>query len=383
MPLATQPPKWTSVREKFAAPEEQEGRGRDAVLVIGGSGYIGSILVRKLLAAGHTVRVLDNQLYGDAPLREVSNHPRLEIITADVRDLRALIRATAGMQSAVHLAAIVGDPACQAMPQTALEVNYGATRLLIEVAAGAGIRRFVFASSCSVYGATDSTINEECEVKPLSLYARTKVDSEAALLRAACPGFHPVILRLATVFGLSYRPRFDLAVNVLSARAHIDRHISIQNGRNWRPFIHVQDVAEGIVLALRAPLETVGGQIFNLGDTRLNFTLNEIGDCVRRVFPGTDLETSNDGDARNYRVNFEKIRSALGFRCKLSIEDGIHEIRGALERREVPDYTSVLYNNYKFLQSIRRPVPGDSPRANVVSAFLIHEADGHTAEARA
>ena len=180
------------------------------------------------------------------------------------------------LRSALDLAAIVGDPACELDRQTALEINYAATKMLIELAKGFGINRMIFASSCSVYGATDAIVDENSSVQPISLYGQTKVDSEEAPLLAHEDNFHPVILRFATIFGLSYRPRFDLVVNLLTAKACMERKIIIFNGEQWRPFIHVLDVADAVLQVLAAPLDLVSGQVYNLGDTRLNLTLSQL-----------------------------------------------------------------------------------------------------------
>jgi nucleoside-diphosphate-sugar epimerase len=177
-----------------------DNKGR--VLVVGGAGYIGSLLVECLLEKGYRVRVLDSLMYGDESLRPVRNHPDFELIVGDVRNIQDVVRSVRGVESIIDLAAIVGDPACNQDCGPALETNYAATRMLIEIAKGHGVGRFVFASSCSVYGATDVEVDEKAAVQPISLYGQTKADSEQALLEARSSIFHPTILRFATVFGL-------------------------------------------------------------------------------------------------------------------------------------------------------------------------------------
>lgn len=321
-----------------------------AVLVVGGAGYIGSILVRNLLDTGRRVRILDNLVYGDGAIAGLKGRPGLELLAGDCRNIQNVVSAVKGMDAIIHLAAIVGDSACEQDRQTALEINYAATRMLIEVAKGNGVSRFIFASSCSVYGATDLLADEECPVHPISLYGHTKVDSEAALLNARSAAFHPTILRLATVFGDSYRPRFDLVVNLLVAKAFMERAIVICNAGQWRPFIHVRDAARGICAVLNAPLPLVSGQIFNLGDSGLNHTLAEVAQTVRRFFPDTRVEYVENSDRRNYRVSFDKIRNQIGFRCASKVEDGILELKNSFERGSVGDYTSARYHNQKFLE---------------------------------
>ena len=348
---------------------EEIGTEEKVVLVVGGAGYIGSALVRKLIEAGRKVRVLDKLVYGDGPLQGVLGHPNLELKVGDCRNIQDVVGAVRGADAVIHLAAIVGDPACEQDHKTALEINYAATRMLVEVAKGHGVSRLIFASSCSVYGATDIIMDENSAVHPISLYGQTKVDSELALLAAQTTTFHPTILRLATVFGLSYRPRFDLVVNLLTAKAYKEALITIFNGQQWRPFIHVKDVAAGFVKVLESPIERVSGQIFNLGDDRLNCTLTEVAEKILRFFPGTRVDHIENSDRRNYRVSFEKIRSRLGFRCSLDLDAGIQQIVTAFECGEIVDYTDIQYNNQKFLMISGSPTNKSELDSQVMAAF--------------
>ena len=349
-------------------PASQAG-AEPPVLVIGGAGYIGSILVRKLLQAGRRVRVLDSLVYGDGALREVLDHPNLELIVGDCRNLKTVIRAVKGSEAIIHLAAIVGDPACAQHSETALETNYAATRMLIEVAKGNGIQRFLFASSCSVYGASDELMYETSAASPISLYAQTKVDSEQALLRACDETFRPTILRLSTVFGLSPRPRFDLVVNLLTAKACQGHPITVFNGEQWRPFIHVSDVADGFIRVLDAPLGAVGGEIFNLGDARLNYTLTGVAEKIMIFFPDAKIEHAAVTDRRNYRVSFDKLRDRLDFQCSLDLDYGIEQIRRAFAEGEILDYNNYQYSNQKFLQLAGSPSNQDEVDQSVMAAF--------------
>jgi nucleoside-diphosphate-sugar epimerase len=360
---------------KALVTERYEIRAKDSsgtdgvVLVLGGAGYIGSSLVRKLLEAGRKVRVVDSLVYGDEPLRGVFGHPNLEMRIGDCRNIQDMVAAVRGVDSIIDLAAIVGDPACEQDKQTALEINYAATRMLIEVAKGHGIQRFIFASSCSVYGATDVMMDENSAVRPISLYGQTKLDSEHALLHARSETFHPTVLRLATVFGLSYRPRFDLVVNLLMAKAYNEGVITIFNGEQWRPFIHVHDVAAGIIRTLNAPLPIVSGQIFNLGDTRLNYTLTQVAQMILKMFPNTRVQHIEDTDRRNYRVSFEKIRSQLGFTASWQLEDGMRQLRQAFEDKEIVDYNDTRYYNQKFLKIAGSPSRKGGLDEHVMAAF--------------
>jgi len=337
------------VQEAAPAVAPRGSTSEPPVLIVGGAGYIGSILCRKLLAAGHRVRVLDNLIYGDSAIRELLSDPRFELITGDCRHIQSVVAALRDVKSVVHLAAIVGDPACEQNRQSALEINYAATRMLLEVARGNGVERFVFASSCSVYGATDHLMDEYSKVQPISLYAETKVDSEKAVLGARSETFHPTVLRFATVFGHSPRPRFDLVVNLLTAKAHKEGVITIFNGEQWRPFIHVADVAEGIVCVLQAEKPLISGEIFNVGDSHLNHTLSAIANKIRSAFPQTQVEHVENADRRNYRVSFNKIRDRLGFECSTTVDAGIAELKLAFENNQIVDHTSIEYHNQRFL----------------------------------
>jgi len=342
---------------------------KDFVLVVGGAGYIGSLLAERLVQSGYKVRVLDALLYGKEPLRAVENHPDFQLMVGDCRNIRDVVKAVKGVDAIVDLAAIVGDPACEQDQNAAREINYGATRMLIEVGRGHGVGRFLFASSCSVYGATDHEMDEHSSVQPISLYAQTKVDSERALLGAHNEDFHPTILRFATVFGLGYRPRFDLVVNLLTARAYQDGKITIFNGQQWRPFIHVRDVVEAIVLTMEAPLRLVSGEIFNVGDCSLNHTLQQVAGTIEQIFPGISVEHVANADRRNYRVNFDKFRNRLGFSARYSLKDGVEELKAAFDKQMIRDYKDLRYHNQRFLKVAGVVKNKDEVDALVMAAF--------------
>jgi nucleoside-diphosphate-sugar epimerase len=326
-------------------------------------------LVERLLEKGCHVRVLDALLYGDEPLRSSRANPDFELMVGDCPNIQDVVKAIHGVESIVHLAAIVGDPACNQDAESALEINYAATRMLIEIAKGHGIRRLIFASSCSVYGATDELMDESSAVHPISLYGQTKVDSEKALLAARSASFHPTILRYATVFGLGYRPRFDLVVNLLTAKARQEGLITIFNGEQWRPFIHVRDLVEATACVLEAPLQLVSGEVFNIGDSSLNHTLADVGDAIRKVFPETRVEHIENSDRRNYRVSFDKLHSRLGFRARHTLPDGILEIKKAFDDGLIEDYSDVRYHNQRFLKAAGSPIHKDEFDAQVMAAF--------------
>lgn len=319
------------------------------VLVVGGAGYIGSVLVRGLLGDGYRVRVLDSLEFGDASIHGLYQNPDFELVRGDFRCIEPVVRAVQGVDAVIHLGGIVGDPACALDEDLTLETNLAATSLLTEVCRGAGISRLLFASSCSVYGTADQLVDEEGPLNPVSLYAATKVDSEKVLLAARNQALHPVIFRLATVFGWSYRPRFDLVVNLLTARAMNEGKIIIYNGEQWRPFIHVEDVCRAFRKALAAPIEKVSGRIYNTGSSFMNFTLRQLADTIQHMEPDLDVEYIDNDDNRNYRVSFERIHRELDFECQVRLECGVRSLQEALRKGLVPDYREPIYSNYQTL----------------------------------
>jgi nucleoside-diphosphate-sugar epimerase len=319
------------------------------VLVIGGAGYIGSLTVEHLLQRGHRVRVLDRLMYGSHSLSTFAESPNFELLEGDVTDISKLTAAMRHASSVIHLAGLVGDPACAVDPDFTRHANIIATRMAKDVAKSLGIHRFIFASSCSVYGASDKEMREGDELNPVSLYAQTKIDSEAELLHSVPDEFFVTVLRFATVFGHSNRPRFDLVANLFAAQAMVNGLVTVIGPDQWRPFIHVRDLARAIVMVLEARPEIVQSQIFNVGDTRLNMTIGQLGELVRRTAsPYRDVRVqTQDGeeDRRNYRVSFEKIRSTLGFRADTMLEDGVREMVDALRAGTYGDFRDPIYSN--------------------------------------
>ena len=326
------------------------------ILVLGGAGYIGSMLVRQLLEAGYHVRLIDSLMYGDRAIQAFYKHPRFTFTKGDFRHIETVVSGLHGMDAVVHLGAIVGDPACAIDEDFSTEINLIATRMLAEACKGYGIRRFIFASTCSVYGASEEVLTERSALNPVSLYARTKIDSERILLKMADDTFAPTILRFATIYGLSPRPRFDLVVNILTAKAVREGEITIFGGDQWRPFVHVADAARSVVLALKAPIDHVGGEIFNVGSDDQNYTINQIGDLIQTLIPESRvIQQGSDVDRRNYRVSFEKISRILRFQPAWTIEQGVREIQTALENGAIADYYDPYFNNYKYLSSTPDP----------------------------
>jgi nucleoside-diphosphate-sugar epimerase len=321
------------------------------VLIIGGAGYIGSALVRELLDLGLQVSVLDAMHFGEKTLARVAGHPNLTLIREDFRHIEALTRAVCGVGSVIHLGGLVGDPACAVDSDLTVDVNVTATKVIGEIAKARGVRRFIFASSCSVYGASDEIVDEDSRFNPQSLYARSKVASEAVLGALNSADFAVTCLRFATIYGISGRTRFDLVVNLLCAKAVRDRKITVYGADQWRPFVHVQDVARAITMTLRAPSDLVAGEAFNVGSDVQNYTLGEIAELINTQVPDAEI-TSDDAfvDRRNYRVSFEKIRSRLGFKPTWTIERGIAQVVALVRSNEVGHYSLPAYSNVLYLK---------------------------------
>jgi nucleoside-diphosphate-sugar epimerase len=330
--------------QNFLSPE-------DLVLVTGGAGYVGSHLVRMLLERGYRVRVLETFLYGNAGLRGIRPHPRLEIQYGDICNVRDMMRAARDAKAVIALAALVGDGACELDREETTSINIESSKILCHVVRHhPDLGRVVFASSCSVYGATEGLIlNEGSRLNPVSFYARSRIVSEGILQREL-ENRSLVMLRLGTVFGASPRPRFDLMINTMTCRAVKDGVITVTGGDAWRPHIHVKDVAQAFLLAAESPSDLVAGEIFNVGSNDNNFTIGATADIVASRIPGTRVETGGRvDDLRSYRVSFDKIRHVLGFEPSHTIEHGIDEVKALLEKRRL-DWSDARYSNLAWLK---------------------------------
>lgn len=319
------------------------------VLVTGGAGYVGSHLTRKLLDRGHRVRVLDRCLYGDSGLQEIRNNPQLEFHCGNICNPDDLNTAAQGCGTVVALAARVGDAACDLDPEQTLEVNYRSTHLMLDACHRHGVERLVFASSCSVYGANGhALLTEDSHMNPVSLYAKTRIMSEEAIDDGR-GDLDVVVLRLATVCGLSPRMRFDLMVNAITAHAAVERRIRIMGADQWRPHIHVQDAAEAFLCAVEID-RRMGMGVFNVGSNELNFTIREVAAKVLEALPETAVDfVETHDDPRSYRVSFDRIHREMGFVPEFRVEDAIDEIRRTLRAGFVDDYQAPIYHNAKWL----------------------------------
>jgi len=320
------------------------------ILVTGGAGYIGSGLVQRLLNGGHHVRVLDNLSRGGEPLLPVWSHPAFEFLCGDLREPDTAARAVAGMDAVIHLAAIVGDPACARQPELARSVNLDGSLRLIEQANAARVSRFIFGSTCSNYGKMpdpNAYVDEESPLRPLSLYAETKVAVERALLESDTVGSMCVTpLRFATVFGIAPRLRFDLTVNEFTLELLTKKHLVVFGEQFWRPYIHVRDVAQAIELVLQAPTEVVNRRVFNIGSTAENYQKQQIVELILPYAPDAQVEyIRKQEDPRDYRVSFERVQRELGFSPTRTVPDGIAEVARLVRSGVITDFDNPHYRN--------------------------------------
>ncbi|HUN77936.1 MAG TPA: NAD(P)-dependent oxidoreductase [Solirubrobacteraceae bacterium] len=320
-------------------------------LVTGGSGYIGALLVQELLRAGDEVRVLDSLLHGQEELAAAQEGAGVQVIRGDIRDGETRRRALAGAEAVVHLAAIVGDPACARDPAVSDEVNVRATRELVADAGAAGVQRLVFASTCSNYGRmADPTvpITEEGELRPVSLYAEQKVGMERLILEGTDgSSIKPTCLRFATVYGVAPRMRFDLTVNEFTRELWADRELEVFGELFWRPYIHVGDAARAVRTVLEAPAEKVAGRVFNAGRSGENYRKLDLVQEIQRQIEdrGSVTYVHRDEDPRDYKVSFDRIRAELGFETLMTVPDGIAEVIAALEAGSFGDPFQARYRN--------------------------------------
>lgn len=326
---------------------------KGVVLIVGGAGYIGTHVVDVLLNANQKVRVLDRLMYNRATIQDFEKNPNFEFVEGDATDISKLVEAMTGASAVVHLAGLVGDPACAVDKDFTRHTNVISTRMVKDVALSAGVSRFIFASSCSVYGANDDVVSEASDLNPVSLYAVTKIDSEKELLKTENEDFHVTILRFATVFGHSRRPRFDLVGNLFTAQAYNEKRLNVVGPSQWRPFVHCRDLAKAIEKVLRAPVSKVHGQVFNVGDEKLNMTIGDLANKVASVAKqnGTDVSldiSENVSDRRNYRVSFNKIKNVLGFEAEFDIEKGVAEIWKQFANGSYGDYKTKAYSNLEM-----------------------------------
>lgn len=323
------------------------------ILVTGGAGYVGAVLVPKMLAKGYHVKVLDLYMYGDV-LKSVKGHPSLEEIKADLRDVEVLKKVIPGCDAIIHLACISNDPSFELNPDLGKSINYDAFIPLVDIAKDSGVKRFIYASSSSVYGIKEvQDVTEDLPLEPLTDYSKYKAMCEDVLMKKRTPGFTTLILRPATICGYSSRLRLDLTVNILTNHAYNNREIKVFGGEQMRPNLHIDDMADLYLRTLEWPDEAIDGKIYNAGYE--NYRVREIADMVKsEVGPDVSIVTTPTDDNRSYHVSSHKIKRELGFAPAHSIQDAVRDLVGAFDDGKIPNsMTDIHYYNIKTMQSIQ------------------------------
>lgn len=328
------------------------------VLCVGGAGYVGAVLVPMLLERGHEVRVLDLYLYGKEALESVRGNPNLDEVTGDLRDIDLVRRSLEGCDAVIHLACISNDPSFELDPALGKSINYDPFAPTLAACKDAGVDRFVFASSSSVYGISDDPdVDEDHPLNPLTDYSKYKAMCEELLFSEQADDFTTVALRPATICGYSPRQRLDLTVNILTSHAYNNDKITVFGGEQERPNLHMLDCCDFYVQLLELPAERVAGKVYNAGYE--NHTVRDIAEIVRGVVarkrglePGAiDIVTTPTDDIRSYHISARRIERELGLTYKRTIEDGAADLCDAFAAGRLPDpLTSVRYSNVKLMK---------------------------------
>lgn len=329
------------------------------VLVTGGAGYVGAVLVPKLLDKGYVVKVLDLYIYGEDVLDAVKGHPDLVQIKGDIRDRILLEKELKSIDAVIHLACISNDPSYELNPELGKSINYDAFIPLVDISKKAGVKRFIYASSSSVYGIREEdNVTEDLPLKPLTDYSKYKALCEDYLINKRCAGYVVLVLRPATVCGYSPRLRLDLSVNILTNQAVNTNRITVFGGEQKRPNIHIDDITDLYVKTLEYPDEKIDGKIFNVGYH--NLQIKEIAERVRKTvssqLQGKEIEivTTFTDDNRSYHVSSEKIKRELGFEAKRSIEEAVKDLCHAFRAGKIPNpMEDKRYYNIKMMQAIK------------------------------
>lgn len=324
---------------------------RKCIAVVGGAGYLGNTLCADLVERGFSVISIDSHLFGDESIRPLRSHPNFVSKWVDIHHPNEMLPLLSGCDAVVWVAGLVGDPACDIDMEFTYRCNYHSALTVAHICKWLGISRFVFASSCSVYGrsgADVSRLNETSPTRPLSCYAQDKLACERALQAMADDFFHPTILRLSTLFGWSARMRFDLVVNVLSARGCKGEVLEISGGGQRRPFLHVNDAAAAFTAVITGDLSLVSNSIFNVGCDANNHRILDLADLIYSALPSVRVKLMSEViDQRDYDVDFSKIARLLGFQPKFSVADGVAEISHKMKEATGIDITETRYSNEK------------------------------------
>jgi len=323
------------------------------VLVTGGAGYVGGILVPKLLNKGHQVKVIDLYIYGNDVLSTVKDHPNLIQVKGDIRDRALLEKELPGYDAIIHLACISNDPSYELDPELGKSVNYDAFVELVDVSKKAGVKNFIYASSSSVYGVKDEPeVTEDLPLEPLTDYSKYKAKCEEVLLREATDDFIGTVIRPSTICGYSPRMRLDLTVNILTNHAVNKGEITVFGGEQKRPNFHIQDMTDLYVFLLELPKDKIQRKIYNAGYE--NYKVKEIAEMVRGIInPDLPVKITPTDDIRSYHVSSQKIKEELGFEAKHTIEEAIRDLKNAFKEGKIPNpLEDTRYYNVKTMQAM-------------------------------
>ena len=323
------------------------------ILVTGGAGYVGSGLLRELLLKGYNVTCIDNLLFGGESLLDIWHNKNFTFYKCDINDSQKLdeVFLKNNFDGVIHLAAIVGDPACKLNSDLAIKTNFESSKNLLEKSKNSKVSKFIFASTCSNYGKMDDPeayVDENSELAPVSLYAELKVKFEKYMLgeMKKLDGFSPTSLRFSTVYGLSPRMRFDLTVNEFTKDLALGKELIIFGEQFWRPYCHVNDFSNAFIIVLNSPNEKVAYNVFNVGDTKENYTKQMIVNEIKKVLPNSKIKyVKKNEDPRDYRVNCDKIKKELGFKISMTVPDGIKEIKRVIQENLIQDPEDQKYYN--------------------------------------
>ena len=323
------------------------------ILVTGGAGYVGSGLLRELLIKGYSVTCVDNLTFGGESLLDIWHNKNFNFIKCDINNKKKIhkILLENNFNTVIHLAAIVGDPACKLYSALAIKTNWKSSKWLVEKSKETGVSKFIFASTCSNYGKMDNShlyVNENSKLAPVSLYAELKVKFEKYLLykMKKSKKFSPTVLRFSTVYGVSPRMRFDLTVNEFVKDLALKKKLVIFGKNFWRPYCHVKDFSNAFIAIIKSPKNKVAYNVFNVGDTKENYTKQMIVDEILKVLPNSKIKyVKKNEDPRDYRVNFDKIKKELGFKISMRVPNGIIEIKRMIEEGLIQDPENQKYYN--------------------------------------
>lgn len=347
--------------------EQKYDRNIESVCIIGGAGYLGSVLTEKLLLQGYNVRVFDNFIFGKDPVAKIKtslinkkNVGRFEIYDGDMRNSSDVINALENIDAVILLGAVVGDPASGKYPVSTFEINYLAAQSIAEICAYLNINRLIFSSTCSVYGQSEKSeiLSEDSPLCPVSHYARTKINAEKAILRVGSVNFSPTIMRMSTLYGSSYRMRYDLVVNTMMMKGVTTNKIIVFGGQQWRPLLSVSDAARAFIAVLESDISKVQRKVYNVGNEKENYQIRDLGQMIKKFLRDkgveVEVETINqEVDLRDYKVSFSKIKSELGFITEDTVYASLDNIYNVINKQFKEDSLAEkrYYNDQNIFSS--------------------------------